>query len=415
MNLAGNFEFYATNVDSDVLKKAGKLLRYPMYRDLRSVFYPNANTLGNRYLNGLAIDTGIIAIPGLLGAGIGNGILVAKLGVDADTINLNKVDSIIRDKIPVARLRETPYYKTRFHDIRHLKCYQYLSEEILDQIDRSMSVLGSSYRAFIEIDVDSYGEAYLVVQTGDSLIAREVFNFYNTLSKDICAGHTAITAEGLALKEELTYNSGLSKEEITAQLNTFYENAPYLFGVKTPKHLAFLTCDEATAYFHDVMLCEDFCSTNRFNICNEIKTELGISLENTFDAQFDTVQTGRSIIDQITRVGAVSAHNNKKVAIALGPREGILIGIGKGNRVAMNSAPCGARRTFSDKELRDNKHPACGKNMKGIHTSYPGIDLRICDAITDPAMYDTSDFENQVSEFVTVHKHLKPIYNFKPI
>lgn len=415
MNLAGNFQFYATNVDSDVLKTAGKLLRYPIYRDLQSAFFPNVNTLGSRYLNGLAIDTTSIAIPGLLGAGIGNGIRVAKLGVDADSINLNKVDSIIRERISITSLREKPYYQTRFHDIRGLQCYQYLSEETLDQLDRSMCVLGKAQRTFVEIDADSYGEAYLVVQTGDSRIAKEVFNFYDTLSKDTCAGHTAIMAEGYALQEDLIYNSDLPKEEITTRINAFYENASYLYGVKTPKHLAFLTCDEAKSYFRDVRLCEDFCSVNRFNICNEIKTALGISLEDTFDDQFDNVQVGISPSDQITRVGAISAHNNEKVAITLGPREGILIGFGKGNHVAMDSAPCGARRTFSDKELRKNKHPKYNMNMRGIHVFYPGFDPQLWDAITDPAMYDTSDFERQLSEFITVHKHLKPIYNFKPI
>lgn len=416
MDFEKNFQFYVTQTDDRALKRASKIFRYPLYSNFRAALLPNLHSYGDSYLTGFAIDTGDIAIPGLLGKNIGCGIRCTELG--HNNINLNKLDHIIKEHIPYGVvLRETPYYQERLEDVKRLRCYRYLSDHDLSCIDHAMCKLSMGEGHFIEVDTDFHGMKYLVVHSDSETLSNVVYQFYNNLAKETCAGKTDMDAEALALKEELLFDKGMSEEDAEEKLQNFYTNATPFYGVDTPKHFPFLTGDSADAYFHDVELCQSFALGNRLAICIEIKQKLGISLADTFDNQVDTIHAGRSIEDHITRVGAISAKEGKKSVIALSPKEGVLLCYGKGNPLSLMSAPGSARRTISNREIREVKHWEDAKiNMKGIHIDYPCKDSAEAGALTSPHTYDTSEeFVSSLNEFVTIHKHLKPIYNFKSV
>lgn len=120
-------------------------------------------------------------VPNLVGVDIGCGMEVFKLG--NVKIDYQKLDEVIRERIPSGfAIRETAHPLLQQVDLKQLHCFDHIDEE---RAKLSLGTLGGGNH-FIEVDVDSNGEKYLVIHSGSRHLGVEVANYYqNTAYKTL--------------------------------------------------------------------------------------------------------------------------------------------------------------------------------------------------------------------------------------
>lgn len=120
--------------------------------------------------------------------------------------------------------------------------------------------------------------------------------------------------------------------------------------------------------------------------------------------------------DHIIRKGAIAAHAGQKVVIPLNMADGTLLGVGKGNPEYNYSAPHGAGRLHSRREMMrrlkrgDHTLQEYQRAMEGIFSTSvtPGTFDESPFAYKDPAMIET-----YLHACVEITTRLKPVYNLK--
>lgn len=115
--------------------------------------------------------------------------------------------------------------------------------------------------------------------------------------------------------------------------------------------------------------------------------------------------------DRIIRKGAINASEGRLCVIPLNMRDGVLIGIGKGNPNWLNSVGHGAGRTMSRKQAKEKVAlEDYQDSMEGIYTSC--INEYTLDE--SPFAYkDSAAIEEAIESTVEVIAHLRPVWNFK--
>ena len=113
----------------------------------------------------------------------------------------------------------------------------------------------------------------------------------------------------------------------------------------------------------------------------------------------------------ILRKGAISARDGESVVIPANMRDGVILGIGKGNADWNYSAPHGSGRKLKREDVK-NQYTVSEfkKEMKGIYSSCVGADT------LDEAPFAYRSIGNiveQIRDTVEVTEILKPVYNFK--
>ena len=111
------------------------------------------------------------------------------------------------------------------------------------------------------------------------------------------------------------------------------------------------------------------------------------------------------------RKGAISAKNNEKVIIPINMRDGIILGTGRGNTDWNCSAPHGSGRIMKREDIKNHYAVSSYKSeMKGIYSSCIGKET-LDEA---PFAYRALDeIAEVIGETVTIHKVIRPVYNFK--
>ncbi|MFO7830434.1 MAG: RtcB family protein, partial [Desulfuromonadaceae bacterium] len=112
----------------------------------------------------------------------------------------------------------------------------------------------------------------------------------------------------------------------------------------------------------------------------------------------------------------ISAHTGEQVVIPLNMADGALLGVGKGNREYNYSAPHGAGRCCSRREMQrqlkrgDYSLEEYAHAMQGIFST--SINASTFDE--SPFAYKNPDMiEAYLSETVEISARLKPVYNLK--
>ncbi len=111
------------------------------------------------------------------------------------------------------------------------------------------------------------------------------------------------------------------------------------------------------------------------------------------------------------RKGAVSARAGEPVIIPVNMRDGILLGIGRGNADWNDSAPHGVGRKMKREEVKTRYTVSQFKaEMKGIYSSCIGK------STLDEAPFayrNLEEIEGQITDTVEIRKRIRPVYNFK--
>lgn len=303
--------------------------------------------------------------PSLVGIDIGCGMSMVKLGRIRK--EYQKLDAAIRDKVPAGfKIRDAAHDMAKQFDFERLICTRHIRK---DKALLSLGTLGGGNH-FIEIDVDENGDSYLIVHSGSRHLGKEVSENYSKLA---------------------------------------YQHLRKIGRDDVPIELSFLTGDKMSDYLHDVSIVQEYAQLNRRimmkEICKAMKwkpVEEKSCIHNYIDNSHGEV---------ILRKGAISARENEDVIIPINMKDGVIIGKGKGNKDWNYSAPHGAGRISSRKEVLDSHTVSEFKaTMKGIYSTC--ISKETLDEA--PFAYRNIDYiKEAVKDSVDITNILTPVYNYK--
>ena len=297
--------------------------------------------------------------PGLVGVDIGCGMTVLK--VHAKRLELQKLDRIIRERIPAGRtLRETPHRLAERATLEELRCGKHVQK---DKALRAIGTLGGGNH-FIELDRGADGSHWLILHSGSRRLGVETASFYQEAAFRQCP-------EG------------------------------------TPFELAWAEGELLEDYLHDMAVVQGFAELNRQAMADEIVKGMKLDVED----RFSTVHNYIDLEDRILRKGAVSARAGGRLVIPLNMRDGCLLCVGKGNPDWNQSAPHGAGRLMSRAEVRQRYTLSQYKReMKDVYTT--SVSRETLDE--SPMAYKPMEaILDQIGPTAEVTERLTPVYNFK--
>ena len=310
---------------------------------------------------GLVMTVTEKVMPQLLGVDIGCGMTCVKL--NKERAEFQKLDRVIRENVPSGfNTRKDPLYMADEFSYERLHCIRHIDRQ---KAGRSLGTLGGGNH-FIELDKRDDGSLYLVVHTGSRHLGEEVAEYYTKLANS-------------CLKEQ---------------------------GKEVPYYMSYLEGDNKTAYMEDVQIIQRYAEWNREIIVREILKGMKWKAAEQFSVPHNYLDDSG-----ILRKGAISAKKGEPVVIPANMRDGIILGIGKGNAAWNYSAPHGSGRKLKREEVK-NQYTVSEfkKEMKGIYSSCVSADT------LDEAPFayrSITEITEQIKDTVDVTEILKPVYNFK--
>lgn len=406
-----NLKIFTKNIEQKAINQIDELLEQEAFKECKVRIMPDVHA-GKGCVIGFTADLGDKVIPNIVGVDIGCGMLCVELG--KIELDLEKLDKIINEVIPSGRNIRT-HKLVEFDKINDLYCLRELRD--IKKFNRAIGTLGGGNH-FIEVDVDTDDNKYLVIHTGSRNLGKQVADYYQKLAIELCSGKE----EMFAKKEEIIkiYKEQGRKNEIQKALKQlekeYKNNKPSL-----PKDLCYLTGKYRKMYLHDMEICQRYASTNRFYIAREILknyfnfstvTLMFTSYDDLINMHsFETIHNYISFEDNIVRKGAIRANKGERVLIPINMKDGSIIAVGKGNEDWNNSAPHGAGRIMSRMKAKEKfKLDEFKESMKGVYsTSVVEETIDEAPFVYKP-MYEIID---NIQDTVEVERIIKPIYNFK--
>lgn len=313
---------------------------------------------------GLTMTVGDKIMPNIVGADIGCGVTIAKLGKIRQ--EFGKLDRVIREDVPSGfEIRKKPLTAAESFGFERLRCQKHIK---MDMALNSLGTLGGGNH-FIELDKDDEGNVYLTVHSGSRHLGQEVTEHY------LNAGNRGLKEKGIEVPYPLTYLEGSLKE----------------------------------AYLHDIEIIKEYASLNRQLIIRRITKGMKWRPLEFIDCVHNYVDMYHAV--PILRKGAISAERGETVIIPINMRDGIILGTGLGNHDWNCSAPHGSGRLLKREDVRKTHTLSeYRKSMEGIYSSCIAADT------LDEAPFAYRGIEvmkEAVKATVQIEKILKPIYSFK--
>ncbi len=357
-NTYNEAKIFADEIDSGTEGLIRALCGTPFSQGSRIRIMPDVHA-GKGSVIGTTMTIGNRVAPGLVGVDIGCGITAIR--IDGKRLDLNKLDKLIREKIPAGRSIRTKLH--RFAEetaLEDLTCYRHVQA---DKARASLGTLGGGNH-FIEIDRAQDGAFYLIIHTGSRRLGAEVAMHYHEVAF-----------------KELTDD--------------------------TPYELAYAVGETMRAYLHDLEITQRFAAWNRNAIADEILRGMKLSEAMRIECIHNYIDTDAMIL----RKGAISARTGEPLIIPMNMRDGCLIGKGLGNEEWNFSAPHGAGRLMSRAEAKSSfTLSQYKKEMKGIFSS--SISRETLDEC--PMAYKPMEsILTKISDTAEISERLIPVYNFK--
>lgn len=393
-----NLKIFTNNIEQEAIEQINTLLNQPAFENCKVRIMPDVHA-GAGCVIGFTADLGDKVIPNIVGVDIGCGMLTVKL--HETEIDFEKLDKVIREKVPCGRNVHEFRAPGGYPDIQNLYCYRNLKDT--KYLERSLGTLGGGNH-FIEVDVDDEGNYYLIIHTGSRNLGKQVADYYQNLAVELMSGKDELYAKQAKLIEE--YKAQGRRKEIQAAIKELHRQFnPNPLNI--PKELCYLTGEYRDQYLHDMEICQDFAEMNRKYIASIIMKTMGWYAKEVWQ----TIHNYIEIDTNMVRKGAISAKAGERVLIPINMRDGCIIGIGKGNEDWNCSAPHGAGRIMSRHKAREvvslDEFKDC---MDGIFTTSVGVDT-LDEA---PMVYKPMDeIVENIKDTVEIEKIIKPVYNFK--
>ena len=333
------------------------------------------------------------ACPNLVGVDIGCGVETARLR--EDHIDLQKLDQVIRAKIPSGfDIQEKAHPFARKTDLSKLCCANKLN---LDHAYNCLGTLGGGNH-FIEANRDDDGNIYIVIHSGSRHLGKKVAMYYQK------AGYKTL----------ITY----SREEIQAVVDEMkaagktkdIQKRLQAMGSKpcpVPEDFAYVEGELFEQYLHDMEIVQEFAALNRQAMMDEIVKGMKLHVEEQFTTIHNYIDTEAMIL----RKGAVSAKAGEQLLIPINMRDGSLLCVGKGNEDWNCSAPHGAGRLMSRSQAKQSfTLSEFKKQMSGVYTT--SVNRATLDEC--PMAYKgMEDILDNIGPTAEVAKIIRPVYNFK--
>jgi RNA-splicing ligase RtcB len=302
-------------------------------------------------------------IPQLMGVDIGCGMLVAKV---EGRFEFPKLDRVISENVPSGfNIRKKPHNKALFEVISDLRCLRAVNG---DKALKSLGTLGGGNH-FIEVDKGEDGY-YVIIHSGSRHLGYDVADYYTE------AARRRLANMGKDVPYEMAYVEGTLMDD----------------------------------YLHDVEIATAYATLNREIILQEILK--GMKWKEV--ERYESIHNYIGVLPdgtKILRKGAASACEGEMVIIPINMRDGVILGVGKGNPDWNYSAPHGSGRVLRRDEVKNHYTVSAFKNdMKGIYSS--SISAGTLDEA--PVAYRGIDeIVDVISDSVEVKEIVKPVYNFK--
>lgn len=387
-----DLKIFAKTIEDEAKTQIDLLLAQEAFKDCKVRIMPDVHA-GAGCVIGFTANLGDKVIPNIVGVDIGCGMYTVYLGYIS--IDYSELDRVIRKYVPAGFNVHEDDGSVEMFDFTKFKCYDRLKD--IRRLDCSLGTLGGGNH-FIEIDEDETGGKYLVIHTGSRNLGKQVADIYQGIAirKRMSPSTQEIVDTIFALKAEGR------QTEISEALETLKRK----YAKHPPKELCYLEGSDRDDYIHDMKLCQEYASTNRYLIATEILERMEWSAYYNFETIHNYIDE-----DNMVRKGAISAKLNEPLLIPINMRDGCILGRGKGNPDWNYSAPHGAGRIMSRAKAKGLIDLADYRAaMEGIYTTSVGYDT-LDEA---PFAYRGMDeILECIKDTVEVEKIIKPVYNFK--
>lgn len=384
---------YAESVEGGAIRQIQTLCDQEFVRGSKIRIMPDVHS-GAGCTIGTTMTIEDKVVPNLVGVDIGCGMEVIKL--ENRHIELRKLDRLIHEKIPCGfDIRTKEHAFNDDIDLSRLKCK---GEVNLVRARRSIGTLGGGNH-FIEANVNSKGDLYIVVHSGSRHLGHEVARLYQEEAFKSLNKNTKTDLDKYIKELKATGR----KKDIQKELKRI--KGQILTSI--PKPLAYVSGQLFQDYIHDMKIVQRFAELNRKAIIQEIVKGMKLGV-------IEQVTTIHNYIDtdsMILRKGAVSAQNGEKLLIPINMRDGSLICLGKGNPDWNFSAPHGAGRIMSRTQARRSfTLTQYKKAMEGIYSTTVNKEtLDECPQAYKPV----DEIINNIGDTVEIVERIIPVYNFK--
>ena len=386
---------YAAGVEEEAIEQIRRMCDYEFTEGSKIRIMPDVHA-GKGCTIGTTMTINDKVVPNIVGVDIGCGMYTVELG--PVNIDFERVDAAVHE-IPSGR----GVWEGRMErfDLTGLACYRSLKQT--KRLERSLGTLGGGNH-FIEIDVASDGNKYLVIHSGSRNLGKQVAELYQALAVDLNLGK----ANYFEQRDEIirTYKEQGRRSEIQAALKSL--EAEWKAKEPTmPADLCYLYGTYLEDYLHDVEICQQFARRSRERMAEIILEKTGMTARSSFHTIHNYIDTKEMIL----RKGSIAAHAGELVLIPINMRDGSVLARGKGNPEWNFSAPHGAGRLMSRMKARETLNlEAYRKTMEGIYTT--SVNESTLDEA--PMAYKSlDDILDVIRDSVDVIEVLKPIYNFK--
>ena len=353
-------------------------------------------------------------VPNLVGVDIGCGMLTIPL--EKTDIDLKKFDAQVKRSIPSGA---GVYHKDAKYDFEHIfemKCFKHIKTS---NVSRMIGTLGGGNH-FIELDKDEAGNIYLVIHSGSRNLGKQVCDYYQELAiENYRNGFDEVKKIIDKCKTEKR------SRDIEKEIRAWHKNKKLI-----PPQLCYLTGKDKDDYLHDMKICQEYASYNRWAMANELLKNyfypMDVKLVNNpfklkikekgFKLSTEGFETIHNYIDHennIIRKGAISAQKGERVLIAINMRDGAILATGKGIEDMNYSLPHGAGRLMSRKVAEKSINlEEFKRSMQGVYSSVVG------EGTLDEAPQAYRDIDTMLKALnglVDDVSIVKPLYNFKAI
>lgn len=398
-----DLKIFTDNIEPEALNQIYTLIKQPAFENCKVRIMPDVHA-GSGCVIGFTADLGDKVIPNIVGVDIGCGMLAVNIG--KQDIDLEKFDNVIRDNVPSGR-NVYAGRVTRFDKLQELYCYRELKDT--KRIERSIGTLGGGNH-FIELDIDSDGNKYLIIHSGSRNLGKQVAEHYQNMAIEIMQGKNELYEMQDSLIAE--YKKQGRKSEIQSAIKELHRKFnPNPLGI--PKELCYLTGKYRDHYLHDMKICQEYAILNRMTMAKRILNAYdGMKLDTQIRSEwFETIHNYIEHDTNMVRKGAISAKSGEVLLIPINMRDGCILGKGKGNDDWNQSAPHGAGRIMSRSKAKECVDLEEYKtSMHGIYTS--SVNAGTIDEA--PMVYKPIDeIISNIKDTVEIIDIIKPIYNFK--
>ncbi len=359
---------YIDTIDDTTKDQIQLMMNTPVFGNSNIAIMPDCHK-GAGSVIGFTATLNDYVVPNVVGVDIGCGVHSYCLG-ELDDINFKELDDFIKNNIPHgfginSKVPDKNFFYF-YEDLIGCVSKLELDEE---KVLKSIGSLGGGNH-FIEVGKDSKNRIWITVHSGSRNFGLRVAQYH--------------------------------QEKARKKLKKYFIKDDF-------KDMEFLIENDAEEYLHDMKIAQKLAMINRIAMLNRITDFLKADIENEIVSVHNYIDFSHK--KPIIRKGAISAKEGEKCLIPFNMRDGIAIGIGKGNEKYNFSAPHGAGRILSRKKaLQKLNVDDFKKTMEGIYTTT--ANKKTLDEAPD-AYKDMNIILDNIHDTVSIVDFIKPLYNFK--